>query len=260
MSTHGHGHDGERDGTGAGEPPMSCERSADGAAYVLGALGQDELQAYREHLAECVACTAEVAILQGVADALARGVPSAAAPQGLRSRVVAIAYAEAEQQQQQAAGRREADLPARPARRLWPWRLAPTLASAAALAAGLLIGAFAINTGSTVQRTQTQIIRAVVVAPGHNASAELRKAGAQVELIVTGMPAPPRGRIYEVWLLRRGAQAPAPTTALFSVTTHGAGAVAVPGGVSGVAKVLVTDEPLGGSLKPTRTPIIVAST
>ena len=46
---------------------------------------------------------------------------------------------------------------------------------------------------------------------------------------------------------------------LFSVTHSGAGSVGVPGSLSGVSKVLVTDEPLGGSLKPTRTPIIVAS-
>ena len=65
------------------------------------------------------------------------------------------------------------------------------------------------------------------------------------------MPAPPPGRIYEVWL-EHGTAAPQPTDALFSVTSPAAGSVGVPGDLHGVSKVLVTDEPLGGSLKPTR--------
>jgi anti-sigma-K factor RskA len=235
---------------------MQCERCPDAAAYVLGALQEQDVQSFREHLASCAVCGAEVAQLQAAVDALALGVPRKLAPDSLRARIMATAHAEAELLK--AAGH-QADRPA-PAPSPWRRRIVPAFAAAAALGAGLLIGAFAINTGSTtIQHTQTQVIRAVVVSPGHNASAELRKAGSHLELVVEGMPAPPRGRIYEVWL-ERGSQAPAPTDALFSVTTHGEGAVDVPGNVSGVSKVLVTAEPLGGSPKPTRNPVIIAST
>jgi hypothetical protein len=72
------------------------------------------------------------------------------------------------------------------------------------------------------------------------------------------MPAPPLGRIYEVWL-ERGSRPPEPTDALFSVTGEGNGTAGVPSDLRGVSKVLVTAEPLGGSLKPTRSPVIVAS-
>ena len=72
------------------------------------------------------------------------------------------------------------------------------------------------------------------------------------------MPAPPPGHIYEVWL-EHGTQTPRPTDVLFSVTHSGGGWVGVPGSLEGVSKVLVTAEPLGGSLKPTREPVIVAS-
>jgi hypothetical protein len=135
--------------------------------------------------------------------------------------------------------------------------LAPALATATALAAGLAIGALAINGGTnTVTRTQT--IQAAVATPGYHATAALQKAGSHVVLVVTGMPAPPPGRIYEVWL-ERGTHAPQPTDVLFSVTHSGGGSVGVPENLEGVSKVLVTAEPLGGSLKPTREPVIVAS-
>jgi hypothetical protein len=221
----------------------------DAAAYVLSALEDGEAQSLGEHLPACTTCREEVAQLQQVADALAVGVPRADAPAGLAARIMATVYAEAELLS--AAGH-NADrvAPARSVRR----GLIPAFAAAVALAAGLLIGAFAIDPGSS---EHTEVIRAVVVAPGYHATADLRKVGAHLQLIVEGMPAPPPGRIYEVWL-ERGTEAPAPTDVLFSVTRRGAGTVGVPGDLQGVSHVLVTDEPLGGSLKPTRTPVIVA--
>lgn len=245
MSSHEHGREPEHE--------MRCERCPDAAAYVLGALEESEVQPFREHLAGCAVCRAEIVQLQAAADSLAVGVPRRPAPESLRARIMATAHAEAELLR--AAGH-EADKPLA-APRPWRRRLVPAFAAAVALGVGLLIGALAINTGSSV--TRTQIIRAIVVEPGHNASAVLRKVGSHLELVVEGMPAPPPGRIYEVWL-ERGTQAPAPTDALFSVTNHGQGSVDVPGYVQGVSKVLVTDEPLGGSPKPTRTPVIIAST
>jgi anti-sigma factor RsiW len=230
-----------------------CARLHDVAPYVLGALEEHELDAYREHLSSCVECGAEVAHLQTVADSLALGVARVQAPDSLGERLMTVVNGQAELLR--AAGD-EADRPER-ARSRWRVRLQPALAATAALAAGLLIGALAINTGST-QRVRTQTIEAIVVTPGHHAAAVLRKAGSHVELVVTGMPAPPPGRIYEVWL-EHGTQPPAPTDSLFSVTRTGSGLVGVPGDLAGVSKVLVTAEPLGGSPKPTHTPVIVAS-
>ena len=86
----------------------------------------------------------------------------------------------------------EADLPPR-GRVGWRARLAPALGAAAALAAGLAIGALAIG-GSTNTVTETQTIEAVVAAPGHNATAALEKSGSHVVLVLRGMPAPPTGQ------------------------------------------------------------------
>jgi hypothetical protein len=241
-----------------------CERLTECAAYVLGALYEPEVAALRVHLDECPACRTEVAHLQLVTDLLALGVPRVAVPESLRARVVGTAHAEADLRGvagREAAGReaagREAGRAAtgRVRRPSIPRRLVPALAGALAVAVGLLVGALAFK-GEPSERTE--MIPAAVVAPGYHATAELRKVGSHLELVVVGMPAPPPGRIYEVWL-EHGTAAPAPTDALFSVTRAGDGSVGVPGNLRGVSKVLVTDEPLGGSLKPTRTPVIVGS-
>jgi hypothetical protein len=242
---------------------LRCERLPDCAAYVLGALDEQEALCHRTHLVECRICPAEVAQLQLVADALALGVPRAAPSLGLRARVVGPAQAEAELrgvEGRESGGRsptqvRGGSVPGRPRGASILTRLRPVLAGAAALGVGLAIGALALNSSAS---GKTEVIRAVVVAPGYHATAELRKVGARLELVVIGMPAPPPGRIYEVWL-EHGTAAPLPTDALFSVTKAGDGSVGVPGDLHGVSKVLVTDEPLGGSLKPTRNPVILGS-
>ena len=231
-----------------------CERCADAGAYVLGALDEHELEPFRAHLAACAECREEVAQLQGSPDALALAVPHVEAPAEIRARLMGVVRGEAELLR--AAGN-EADRPPARTRSLWRWRVLPAIVATGALAAGLLIGALALNTGSS---QQTRVIQAQVLPPaaGRDATAALRKVGSHVELQVSGMPAPALGRIYEVWL-KAGSKPPEPTDVLFSVTGQGDGTVGVPGDLRGVSKVLVTEEPAGGSLKPTRSPVIVAS-
>lgn len=231
------------------EHPRDCEQLLDAAAYVLYALPDGEVEAFKGHLQTCSICRDEVTQLQSVADALAVGVSRVEAPPELGAKIMAAVYSEADP-----AGAGGHDAARAAPERRWRRGLIPALAATAALAAGLLIGAFAINTSTS---EHTEVIRAIVVVPGHRASADLRKVGGHVQLIVEGLPAPPPGRIYEVWL-ERGAQEPDPTDVLFSVTHNGRATAAVPGSLQGISHVLVTDEPLGGSPKPTRKPIIVA--
>ncbi|HEY3828597.1 MAG TPA: anti-sigma factor [Solirubrobacteraceae bacterium] len=228
-----------------------CELHLDVAAYALGALENIEAESFEAHLSTCQSCREELVQLQSVADALAAGVPLVAEPAGLHARIMATVHAEAELLR--AAGH-DADRVA-PVRSPVRRGLIPAFASVLALGVGLLIGALAINTSSSPE--STEVIQAAVAIPGHRVTAELRKVGNRLQLVVEGMPAPPPGHIYEVWL-EHGTEAPEPTDALFSVTKRGAGSVGVPGDLQGVSDVLVTAEPLGGSLKPTRTPVIVA--
>jgi hypothetical protein len=83
----------------------------------------------------------------------------------------------------------------------------------------------------------------------------MKVTGNQGQLIVRHFPAPPKGKIYQVWLARPH-RPPAPTSALFGVTTQGNADVAVPGNLHGVSAVLVTPEPAGGSQAPTHAPVI----
>jgi hypothetical protein len=225
------------------EESLHCQESADAAAYVLGAL--DEPESYSEHLATCTVCQAEVARLQPVVDTLPATVPPQTAPEGLRGRVLSVVHAEAELLR--VAGQ-EADEPSRRGSR-WRRPRGAVLAWGALAAAVAAVLAIALTGGPSQQTRVTSGHVAIV-----GARASLRQAGGHSELLVAGMPQPPSGKIYEVWL-SRGA-APQPTDALFGVTRRGSGAVAVPGSLHGVKEVLVTSEPLGGSSHPTSTPLI----
>ena len=72
------------------------------------------------------------------------------------------------------------------------------------------------------------------------------------------MPAPPGGRVYQVWLKRPG-RAPEPTSALFTPRSDGTATTAVPGSLEGVEQILVTHEPPGGSTVPSRDPLLAAT-
>ena len=77
-------------------------------------------------------------------------------------------------------------------------------------------------------------------------------------LVAHGLPAPPSGRVYQVWLKRDG-HAPEPTSALFTPRSDGTATATVPGDLSGVDQMLVTDEPAGGSQQPTTDPLLAAT-
>jgi anti-sigma-K factor RskA len=222
---------------------------ADAAAYVLGALEPDEAEAFRRHMAGCVVCRDEVAAFQQVVDALPMAPAQHTAPKGLRRRVLGQVRAEQEQADAHAPSRGPTRV--RAARRL----SRPVLAAATGLAVvvALVVGLELGSSGSS----NTRLIAATV--SGSPGSAQLRVTGRRGELIVRSFPQPAPGHIYEVWELRSGARVPSPTRTLFSVNSSGAGDVGVAGDLKGVNKVLVTQEPAGGSRVPTRAPVIVAS-
>jgi anti-sigma factor RsiW len=239
-----------------------CRHADAVAAYLLGALSDAERRELDAHLATCAHCRQDVASLRVVADVLPLAVPSVAPPAGLRDRLMDTVRAEAEVLSAAGAA---ADRPAPARRRRFAWTFGRPFALAGAaltmllgVALGLGIGA-ATDDDATRTVVQVRTVQARVdpaTAPRGTAVIVVRDGVATLR--VRGLPTPPDGKVYEVWLLRRGAAAPSPTDALFSVSTRGSGRVALPS-VRGVEAVLVTAEPDGGSRAPTSQPFINAA-
>jgi anti-sigma-K factor RskA len=221
----------------------------DAAAYVLGALEPEELEAYRAHMATCVVCRDEVSAFQEVVDTLPLLAPAHPVPRGLKRRI--MAGVRAEPREPSGAKPKAKGSRFRLPRVLVAIPSPALVASVLVLVVAIAVGAVALSSGSG---SGTHVYSASVVGPG---SAKLKVTGGRGELVVSGMPAPPGNDIYEVWV-QRGTQPPTPTAALFSVTRDGSAAVGVPGNLHGVGHVLVTPEPRGGSKAPTHTPVIVA--
>ena len=233
--------------SGAANKGGHARWEGDAAAYVLDGLEEQELRPFEEHLAGCARCREEIVAMREAVDGLPLAAPTVAPPRRLRRRVMATVRAE--------AARRASDSdPLQKPKRRWRggmvarlgWPRLGTAAAAAAVVTAIVVAITVGGGGAT--RTYTGI----VYAPG--ASASVRQSSSSTQLQVSRLPAPPVGRIYQVWL-KRARQAAVPTSALFTTST---GSVTVPGNTRGVQAVLVTAEPKpSGSRTPTRPPIIV---
>jgi anti-sigma-K factor RskA len=205
-------------------------------AYVLGAMPVAEREAFEEHLTTCGICREEVDELQPAAAALPMASPLMTPPPALKDRIMAEVEREAELLGAAGAG---ADRPERTERRrrgswLSGWRLAPV--AAALLIAGVLVG-----TSLGGPETETYAFE------GQDATLEVE--GDSAQLVAENLPAPPEGRVYEVWLMPEGSDTPEPTDVLFEPRADGSAVAAIPD-VEGVRQVLVTDEPRGGADEP----------
>ncbi len=224
------------------------ERWADATgAYLLDALPADERAGFEAHAEQCEFCREEIAFLRVASDALPSAVPQVAPPPELKGRIMAVVEREAELLRAASP-----DAPsAAPARIPWWRRLAvtprrPALAIAAVFVAlvGVGVGALVAGTGGEPARTL-----AGTLEQGRG-EARLVVEDGQGDLRVDGLRPAPSGRVYQVWLKRRGVEAPEPTRALFVPAPDGsAGADGLD--LRDVEAVLVTDEPRGGSPAPT---------
>jgi anti-sigma-K factor RskA len=219
------------------ENGRECGENA--AAYVLGALEPAEAEAFRRHIDECAACRDEVAAFTEVTEALPASTGRAEVPRDLRRRVMREVRATPKTAPARASSIRTVRAPT---------RFSP--AWGGALAAGVvavIVAIVLVSSGSS----GTRVIQASV------GNAQLHIAGGRGDLVVHHLPPLPAGRIYEMWV-QRGNAAPMPTGTLFSTRANGSANVGVPGDLSGVSRVMVTQEPAGGTPAPTSAPLIVA--
>jgi anti-sigma-K factor RskA len=213
-------------------------------AYVLGAMPAGERERFEAHLQTCAECREEVDELRPAAGALPMASPPVMPPRALKDRVMAEVEREAALLAQAGPA---ADRPERRRRGGWGWlrgwRLVP--AAAALVVAGVLAVSL-VGGGTKTYEFQ-------------GASAELEVTDDGATIVAHDLPAPPEGKVYEVWLMPKGSKTPEPTDVLFTPTSDGAATAAIPGDVSDVGQVLVTAEPMGGSDTPTSDPIMTAS-
>jgi anti-sigma-K factor RskA len=224
-------------------------------AYLLGALPPDERDAFEAHLRDCAACRRDVEELQVAADALPASVAPVAPPAELKDRIMAVVESEA--QLLAAAGGNADRAPVKERRRKrsfggWLMRPGVALACAAALLAGGGVAGVLIAGGD-----DSRTVLATTADPAADVRLEIHDDSAT--LVARGMPAPPEGRIYQVWLKRPGSD-PEPTSVLWSTRADGSAEVAVPGSLDDVEAVLVTDERQGGAEAPTKAPVITVPT
>ncbi len=214
----------------------------DAAAYALGALEDHEATRFEEHLAGCDRCRDQLAAMRSAAAALPESVPPLTPRPMVRERVMAIVREEAAA----SAGPQTAGAGAR----RWGRRgrlTVPFGVGAAAATAAVVAIVIALAGSGSASRTYV----GVVFAPG--ASASVRESGGHAQLTFARLPAPPSGRLYEVWLQRPGRPLE-PARALF---TERSGSLSLRSGQR-LQRVLVTAEPRpSGSRSPTRAPLIV---
>ena len=149
----------------------------DAAAYVLGALTEQELERFTAHLADCAACREEVARLQVAAEALPLAALQLPAPPQLKERIMGVVGADGAERD--AGEAREARLaPADGAeprvRRLRGARRSPrrsprrwTVGAVGALAAAAIVLAVVALAGSgSGGGGSSRVVRAQVLAHG----------------------------------------------------------------------------------------------
>jgi anti-sigma-K factor RskA len=229
------------------------DRWADSAgAYVLGAMTADERKRFESHLATCPACREEVDDLRPAAEALPMASPPVLPPRALKDRVMAEVEREAAllASAGDAADRAGAPQPRERRRRSWlsGWRLAPV---AAVLIVAAVLAVSSLTGGGTTTYTAQ--------VPASGASAELKVSDDQATLVMTDFPAPPAGKVYEVWLMPKGSTTPQPTSVLFKPNADGSVEAKIPGSMTDVQQVLVTAEPPSGSATPTSDPVLSAT-
>jgi anti-sigma-K factor RskA len=235
-------------------------------AYALDAVDDIERAAFTRHLAECEACTAEVAEFREVA-ALLGELAEQPPPMELRSTV--LAEVSRTRQASPAKNRKERPEVAADLRAAQRWRRATVASIAAAVLA--VVGVWAgMNQQLRDKDSQVAALQADreriyavmnakdVIMRGNNLPDGGRVAAAVSAsqkggvAMIAGLALPPRGEVYQMWLMD-GAKAL--SSALVIPADATGGTMLFDKWVPGADTIGVTLEPSGGSTSPTSAPL-----
>ncbi|MFE3582613.1 anti-sigma factor [Streptomyces vinaceus] len=232
------------------------------AAYALGALDDDERNAFHAHLQACDACRQEAAEFEATAARLAAAVAQPP-PAVIKAQVMAAIDGVRQ------LPPRVPTHAAKPARGGMLRRKAVPLALAASVAAAALGGIAVWQTQNgqdlkaQARRTQQQLdtISTVLAAPdartvhgraANGALATVVASDRQNEAVFTAanLPTPGAGKTYQLWLDHDGTMRPA------GLIDHD-GTVILTGNPADAGAVGLTLEPAGGSPQPTTDPLLL---
>lgn len=208
------------------------------AAYVLGALERDEAAEFERHLEGCERCREEMTWLEPAVQTLPEAVERQEPPRQLRAALMAEVREDA----------REAATRPSPARRRG-WLLKPAMGFAvvALLVAGV-VGYEVGNGGSDGGGGASTLERQV-----GSLSVKMVQEGDSGTLQLSGVHQLPPDKVLEAWVEREGEVEAVP--ALFVPNSDGQAETRI-ADMNGVAVVMVTEEPQGGSKTPTSKPIM----
>ncbi|MDP9017865.1 MAG: anti-sigma factor [Candidatus Eremiobacteraeota bacterium] len=243
------------------------------AVYALGSLSKSEAGTVRNHLKTCVECRAEYDALRPVVNAVAQSaeagndaVNGAIVPsQLLKARLMKTVRAEA------AVGVSEK----RPRAIVWP----AYIVAAASIVLALWATGSNILVKSEMRQEQEQVAalsaqvksangtvanQKLMVADLMNhdsqryqvANGEVVRHGDRIYIAMHAMNMPPKGHVYQAWMLHNGAKEMTPSVT-FMPDHGGLAVVSLPGHASIVQAVAVSIEPEGGSKAPTTKPEFV---
>jgi len=212
--------------------------SEDLAAYLLGALEADEATAMERHLEGCERCREEMHWLEPALQTLPEAVERQEPPRALRESLMA----EVREDVREAEERRA---PSRPARR-WLLKPAMGLAVVALLVAGVV--GYEVGKDGSEGGNATTLERQI-----DGLAVKMVQEGESGTLHLSGLHQLPPDRVLEAWVEREGEVEAVP--ALFVPDRNGQAETRI-ADMNGVAVVMVTEEPQGGSEAPTGKPIM----
>lgn len=228
-----------------------CGESTDAAGWVMGTLSREEADRFERHLGTCADCSLLVMRLREARELLRDAAADVAPPPEVRDSLMTTVRTEASLFDA-AEAPPGGDPVVRPMRR----RLfIPVAGAVALLAIGIVIGS-SLTRGDgpgqapTIRRFEGSVTNA---GGGPRAKAAIVVKADMARLVLTDVAAPPKGRVYQVWVVRRPSVA-TPTGSLFTVPRSGDTKVSLPD-LRGVERVIVSAEPPSGSRRPTPPPM-----
>ena len=215
-------------------------------AYAMGAVPEEEVPAIRAHILSCETCFAEAESYTESLAVLVSSTEPVSLSKGFTERVLKEARGESSEPSR----RRVA-----PLRRWRVW-----VPGVAVLAIILLLGAtVALVRFADRQRTYERVVASLVRDPGAlslegpgGAQAMVASSDAGLVLVAVDLGEAPRGRDYQLWLMKDGVPTPGVT---FDVTDP---VVVIESNddLEAYEGAAITVEPDGGSAQPTTDPVL----